>query len=216
MNRPLPPLRILPYRKPTEGRDYWVFDDVLPNAGDVRERCMAKQDWALGFPHTGESWPGRRALPALEADELSLVEGRVRAALEQALRPPEAGQPAPFQPEARFNLARLELGEGRPERALPLLEKAIEERPNLGAAWYYLASARAALGRPSEAVEAYRRCLGLEPAHTQAALGLAESLLTLGQKAEALRVLRHATQHAGDPAAAARALAKVEGAAKPG
>jgi hypothetical protein len=71
---------MLPYRKPTEGRDYWLFDDVLPNAGAVRARCQDKQDRALGFPHTGESWPGRRAIPALEPDELAVVEERVRQA----------------------------------------------------------------------------------------------------------------------------------------
>lgn len=73
-------LRMLPYRKPTEGRDYWVFDNVLANAEALRERCLGKQDWALGFPHTGESWPGRRAIPALDAEELAVVEARVREA----------------------------------------------------------------------------------------------------------------------------------------
>jgi hypothetical protein len=73
-------LRMLPYRKPIEGRDYWVFDDVLANADAVRERCLAKQDWSLGFPHTSESWPGRRALPALETEELSQIEARVMQA----------------------------------------------------------------------------------------------------------------------------------------
>ena len=72
---------MLPYRKPTEGRDYWLFDDVLPNALDVRERCMAKHDWTLGFPHTGESWPGRRATPALLPDELEILERNVREAI---------------------------------------------------------------------------------------------------------------------------------------
>ncbi len=76
----MPMLRTLPYRKPTEGRDYWLFDDVLPNADAVRERCLGKQDWALGFPHTGESWPGRRAIPALETEELAQVEARVMQA----------------------------------------------------------------------------------------------------------------------------------------
>lgn len=80
MHRLAPMTRILPYRKPTPGRDYWVLDDILPNAMAVRERCLAKQEWALGFPHTGESWPGRRAIPALTPDELALVEERVRAA----------------------------------------------------------------------------------------------------------------------------------------
>lgn len=79
--KPMPPApRVLPYRKPTEGRDYWLFDDVLPNAADVRARCLGKQDWALGFPHTGESWPGCRAIPALEPGELAHVEDLVRKA----------------------------------------------------------------------------------------------------------------------------------------
>lgn len=39
------PLPVLPYRKPTKGRDYWVLDDVLPDADAVRERCLAKDDW---------------------------------------------------------------------------------------------------------------------------------------------------------------------------
>lgn len=77
---PTPMLRMLPYHKPTEGRDYWVFDDVLPNAHAVRTRCLNKQDWALGFPHTGESWPGRRAIPALEPDEIAHIEARVMQA----------------------------------------------------------------------------------------------------------------------------------------
>lgn len=80
MNRAFPPIRVLPYRKPTQGRDYWVLDEALPDALAVRERCLAKQDWTFGFPHTRESWPGRRAIPALEPDELSLVEGKVKQA----------------------------------------------------------------------------------------------------------------------------------------
>ena len=76
MNRPAAP-RVLPYRKPTEGRDYWVIDDLLPDAGAIRARCLAKLDWSLGFPHTAETWPGRRAIPALEPAELAEVEARI-------------------------------------------------------------------------------------------------------------------------------------------
>ena len=47
-------LRILPYRKPTEGRDYWLLDDALPNALQVRERCLAKTDWIEGYPPVPE------------------------------------------------------------------------------------------------------------------------------------------------------------------
>ncbi|MDI3261228.1 MAG: DUF6445 family protein [Fulvimonas sp.] len=76
-----PPMRQLPYRKPTEGRDYWVLDEALPGIDAVRARCLAKTDWAYGYPTTGESWPGMRSVPALEAGELAFIEDKVRAAL---------------------------------------------------------------------------------------------------------------------------------------
>jgi hypothetical protein len=72
-------MRPLPYRKPQQGRDYWVVDDVLPNAGEVRERCLARSDWELGYPHTGEVWPGMRTMPALLDNELAALDARVCA-----------------------------------------------------------------------------------------------------------------------------------------
>ncbi|MFD3835835.1 DUF6445 family protein [Streptomyces sp. NPDC058642] len=79
---PHPPatLPVLPYRKPAKGRDYWVLDDVLPDADAVRERCLAKDDWVEGYPHKPEAWPGLRAMPGLEPDELARVERLVRQA----------------------------------------------------------------------------------------------------------------------------------------
>ncbi|MGV9785751.1 DUF6445 family protein [Streptomyces sp. NPDC003435] len=80
--QPRPPaaLPVLPYRKPTEGRDYWVLDDALPDADAVRERCLAKEDWAKGYPYTSETWPGLRAMPGLEPGELARVERLVKKA----------------------------------------------------------------------------------------------------------------------------------------
>ncbi|MFK4111821.1 DUF6445 family protein [Streptomyces sp. NPDC002176] len=80
--QPRPPaaLPVLPYRKPTEGRDYWVLDDALPDADAVRERCLAKEDWAEGYPYTSETWPGLRAMPGLEPGELARVERLVKKA----------------------------------------------------------------------------------------------------------------------------------------
>ena len=72
-------MRPLPYRKPQLGRDYWVVDDVLPNAGEVRQRCLARTDWELGYPDTGEVWPGMRATPALLDEELAALDARVCA-----------------------------------------------------------------------------------------------------------------------------------------
>ncbi len=75
-----PALPVLPYRKPTRGRDYWVLDDVLPDPDVVRERCLARSDWTEGYPHKPESWPGLRTMPALEPGELTPVEKLVRRA----------------------------------------------------------------------------------------------------------------------------------------
>lgn len=73
-------LPILPYRKPTPGRDYWVLDDALPGADALRARCLAKTDWIEGYPYKPESWPGLRALPALDAQELARIEAWVMEA----------------------------------------------------------------------------------------------------------------------------------------
>jgi hypothetical protein len=68
----------LPYRKPTEGRDYWLLDDVLPDPLAVRERTLQRSDWLEGFPRRPESWPGMRVIPGLEPDELAIVEAQAR------------------------------------------------------------------------------------------------------------------------------------------
>lgn len=73
-------LPVLPYRKPTRGRDYWLLDNALPNIDDVRTRCLAKEDWIEGYPHRRESWPGLRTMPGLEPAELARIEGLVRKA----------------------------------------------------------------------------------------------------------------------------------------
>ncbi|MFJ5553398.1 DUF6445 family protein [Streptomyces sp. NPDC093225] len=74
------PLPVLPYRKPTRGRDYWVLDDVLPDPDAVRARILERDDWTEGYPHKPEAWPGLRTLPGLEPDELAHVERLVRRA----------------------------------------------------------------------------------------------------------------------------------------
>lgn len=71
-------LAILPYRKPTEGRDYWLLDDALPDPTLVRARCLARTDWTEGYPHKPEAWPGMRSIPALEPDELATLEAWAR------------------------------------------------------------------------------------------------------------------------------------------
>lgn len=76
---PPPPQRLpsLPYRKPTEGRDYWIVDGILPEAEFVAARFRFLEEWEFGFPHTKETWPGMRARNALQPAELALIEARV-------------------------------------------------------------------------------------------------------------------------------------------
>jgi hypothetical protein len=68
----------LTYRRPQQGRDYWVQDDFLPNADEVARRCYARTEWELGAPYSPLPWPGRRAPQALLPEELERVEAWVR------------------------------------------------------------------------------------------------------------------------------------------
>lgn len=78
--RPAPPrLPVLPYRKPTEGRDFWIVDNALADPDAVRARALGRTDWTPGWPHRQESWPGMRIMPGLAADELDGIEARVRS-----------------------------------------------------------------------------------------------------------------------------------------
>ena len=78
MNQRGPSLNALPYRKPQLGRDYWIKDNMLPNALEVVERCLAKKTWALGQPWRNETWPGMRCPEALLLDEMALIEEWVK------------------------------------------------------------------------------------------------------------------------------------------
>jgi hypothetical protein len=68
----------LVYRAPLLGRDYWVLDDALPDPLAVRERLLAREDWVQGAPLRPETWPGQRAQPALNAEELAPLEAWAR------------------------------------------------------------------------------------------------------------------------------------------
>lgn len=78
--KPVPKMNGLPHRNLQEGRDYWVFDNVLPNPEGTRRRLLQRQDWIFGAPIRNEGWPGMRAVPALLPDELAIVEALVKKA----------------------------------------------------------------------------------------------------------------------------------------
>lgn len=76
---PSPKVNRLVYRPPTLGKDYWVLDDALADPLGVRARLLTREDWVEGAPKRPESWPGRRAQPALTAEELAPLEAWARA-----------------------------------------------------------------------------------------------------------------------------------------
>lgn len=68
----------LPYEKLEHGKNYWVVDQVLPNAAEIAERCFAYPAWEYGSPYQPETWPGMRFHGALNQAELGDIETLVK------------------------------------------------------------------------------------------------------------------------------------------
>jgi hypothetical protein len=79
----LPPIHprapILPYEALEHGKNYWIVDNVLPNAEEVRERCLNHTPWEYGLPYQPEPWPGMRFHGALNESELNHIEDIVKS-----------------------------------------------------------------------------------------------------------------------------------------
>ena len=71
----------LPFREPKFGEDYWVGDQILPNALEIAQRSISLPTWTLGSPWRPEPWPGIRAPHALTGDELAVIEDAVKQGL---------------------------------------------------------------------------------------------------------------------------------------
>ena len=67
-------MSILPYRDLILGQDYWIQDQVLPNALEIAQRCMTFTTWTLGSSWRPEPWPGMRAPGALTGNEVGLIQ----------------------------------------------------------------------------------------------------------------------------------------------
>jgi hypothetical protein len=77
-DKTMPPVKAkLPYRKPKLSRDYWVKDHVFENIDEIRARCLAREDWTLGFPYRQEMWPGMRCPGGLLPEEMEKLEAYV-------------------------------------------------------------------------------------------------------------------------------------------
>ncbi len=81
-------MNLLSFREPELGKDYWVEDNILPNALEIAQRCISNPAWTLGSPWRPEPWPGMRAPNALTYEELTKIEQCVTTRMQiPALRP---------------------------------------------------------------------------------------------------------------------------------
>ena len=110
------------------------------------------------------------------------LEGRWMAAREACRR---ALALAPSLPQAAFELSRIELGLGKPDRTIQGLATVLRSRPGWADAHALLGRARHLAGDPAAAEGAWRMALDLAPEYSAARSGLGWTLLRQGRAAEA-------------------------------
>jgi tetratricopeptide (TPR) repeat protein len=137
-------------------------------AGDVRTLLyLGSALWESGDPEAADPVLERAALTAEEV---------------------AAGTPTELL--ARQQLGRLRLWSGRPEEAIPSLERALALRPTAVDLRLDLARALDGAGRAEDAVAAYRRVIEIAPDSHHARWGLAQVLARTGRRDEAAEELR--------------------------
>ncbi len=143
---------------------------------ELRHRRYAEAERLLTVPGAPGAAAGSlsvalsgRSLEALATAREGL--GRLAEA-ETALRAALA-QPEVDHPEVATRLGQMLARQGRHGEAIELLARAVEQRPNLVAAWFRLGESQAALGRKEEAAASFRRALAVDPAAAPVARALA-------------------------------------------
>jgi len=96
--------------------------------------------------------------------------------------------------EANVNLAILLTGQQRAAEAVPLAEKAVQQKPGEVSYVVLLADALALSGKPERAAEQYRKAIALDPKSAAPYLGLGRLLAGERQFSEALQQLRKASE----------------------
>jgi predicted Zn-dependent protease len=100
--------------------------------------------------------------------------------------------------EALIAQGQLYLSHQVPEKAVPVLERALQLEPDNPEAWRRLAAARAATGQWAAAETAWARFGVLRPDDPAALTGRAEALIQLGRPGEAEPLLREALKRQPD------------------
>ena len=106
----------------------------------------------------------------------------------------EISRALPNDAGMRMNLGMALALSGRPDEAVPHLERAVKLQPGLAAAWLFLGMSRLDLGEPSKAVPALRSVVAAEPGNARARELLGEALLALDNYGEAAAAFRAVTE----------------------
>jgi len=91
----------------------------------------------------------------------------------------------PLDPDANHLLGLVRLGQGEADKAVELIEKAIEITPNNSVFWGNLGVALRRSERIEEAIAAYQRALQLDPNSADAHFNLGKSLRLVGRELDA-------------------------------
>jgi len=93
-------------------------------------------------------------------------------------------EPASFAPRHMLGVIRFQ--QGRNAEAIDLITAALQQNPQVAAAWVNLGNVQAAAGRPEDAAASYRKALALSPGDAAILNALASIAWGLGRKDEAL------------------------------
>jgi len=98
----------------------------------------------------------------------------------------------PADPQGLLADGRILLAGGKPQEALPQLEKAVKAEPNSAGGYYFLGLAQRSAGLADPAKSSFAHALELNPGLTEAAVNLARLDVRTGDYDEALRLAGNA------------------------
>jgi len=162
-------------------------------------------------PDRAATFRGLPLPPNVPAERLELLTeselARAAAPLEDVLAALEQPEPpAPREPSAEalrlYIQGRAALVDGEPDRAISLLERAVDADPEAAAAWRDLGEARRRTGQRFTAGAAYREALAADPYERRALLRLGLEAAARRDAARAVDLLSRIDlrAHPGDPA----------------
>lgn len=124
-----------------------------------------------------------------------------RAARQAAARPPDVSWPDPYEeevlgwrndPRSLSDRAQAHLLGGRPEAALPLIDRLVRNHPDFAETWLLLGRVQYLRKQPAEAEATLRKHLAMDPSSVNGHFQLGMSLLAQQKLAEAAESFRQA------------------------